>query len=200
MNRIDVINNCIKQINAKSYLEIGTSLGETFFSIKCLHKIGIDPFVDLNKMPPARLKLRWLLYKFNNLLHDDFYRRSQTFLMTSDEFFERLANPIIYPRNLDVAFIDGLHTYQQALKDIENCLKYLSPKGVIIIHDCKPTTEAMAYPAKSFEDAKSKNLPGWTGEWCGDVWKVIPKLRERSDLKIEVLNYDYGLGVIRWNT
>jgi hypothetical protein len=98
---------------------------------------------------------------------------------------------------LDVVFVDGLHTYQQALKDVNNSLINLNEKGVIIIHDCNPPHEAAAYPADSYDHAASLSLPGWTGEWCGDVWKTICYLRShRNDLKIFVLDCDYGLGIV----
>ena len=36
------------------------------------------------------------------------------------------------------------------------------------------------------------------GEWTGDVWKAIAKIRiERDDLQIKVIDTDYGCGIIR---
>jgi hypothetical protein len=41
------------------------------------------------------------------------------------------------------------------------------------------------------------NIPGWTGFWCGDVWKAIVRLRAtRNDLRVFVLDCDYGIGVV----
>ena len=118
------------------------------------------------------------------------------FEVESDEFFSKHAD-VLNNSGIDVAFIDGLHTYEQSLKDVENCLRYLNEKGVIVMHDCKPTTYAMAFPAKTIEDAENAKLDGWTGEWCGDVWKTIVHLRSsRPDLEIFVLDCDYGVGVI----
>lgn len=116
--------------------------------------------------------------------------------MSSDDFF-KLKLGLLIQNALDVVFIDGLHTYEQSLKDVNNSLKYLKEAGVIIMHDCNPPFESAAYPAESIEHAKSLNLPGWTGEWCGDVWKTIAHLRSsRNDLNIFVLDCDCGLGVI----
>ena len=42
-----------------------------------------------------------------------------TLRMTSDDFFKK--NEI----NFDVVFLDGLHTYEQTIKDINNSLKFL---------------------------------------------------------------------------
>ncbi|MFC1527264.1 class I SAM-dependent methyltransferase [Candidatus Neomarinimicrobiota bacterium] len=98
---------------------------------------------------------------------------------------------------LDIVFVDGLHTYEQSLIDVQNALKYLNPGGVIIMHDCNPKDEISAYPGNSLHEVNQLNLKGWTNEWCGDVWKTIADLRsERSDLYIFVLDCDCGLGII----
>jgi predicted O-methyltransferase YrrM len=56
-----------------------------------------------------------------------------TLRMTSDEFFA--ANQFTF----DIVFIDGLH--DQVAKDIENSLRVLNPGGIIVMHDCNPTTK-----------------------------------------------------------
>ena len=38
----------------------------------------------------------------------------------------------------DIIFLDGLHNYEQTIKDINNALKFLNEKGAIIVHDCLP--------------------------------------------------------------
>jgi hypothetical protein len=116
--------------------------------------------------------------------------------MTSDDYF-KLKSDTLIKNGLDFVFIDGLHTYEQSLRDVNNALKYLKKGGVILMHDCCPSSESAAYPAKSLEDANSLNLLGWTGEWNGDVWKTIVYLRSNhNDLNIFVLDCDYGLGII----
>ena len=79
-----------------------------------------------------------------------------------------------------------------------NCRRCLTETGVIIMHDCNPATQAMATPAKSFEEAKESKLLNLTKEWCGDVWKAIPHLRStRPDLEVFVLDCDHGVGIVR---
>lgn len=113
---------------------------------------------------------------------------------TSDLFFADAQ-----AQTFDVIFVDGLHTYAQALHDATNALNHLSRKGVLVMHDCSPPHNAAAFPAASAEEAVSANVPGWTGEWCGDVWKAICHLRsQRTDLQIFVLDCDYGVGVVRF--
>jgi hypothetical protein len=75
-----------------------------------------------------------------------------------------------------------------------NSLKHLGKKGVIVMHDCNPSTESQANtecPTKN----TSGDKPG--SFWCGDVWKTIVRLRsEQNDLNIFVLNCDFGIGAI----
>ncbi len=115
--------------------------------------------------------------------------------MASDDFFETKAS--LLKNGLDVVFIDGLHTYEQSLRDVQNSLKLLKEDGVIIMHDCNPESESIAYPASSCQSAASLKLDGWTGEWSGDVWKTIAYLRStQKNLHVFVLDCDYGLGII----
>lgn len=105
-----------------------------------------------------------------------------TFVGTSDEYFNSISDDIKF----DIVFIDGLHHSEQVLKDIENSLKHLNKNGTIVCHDCLPTTEIM----------QQRSDHG--GEWTGDVWKAIARLRvESTDLDIKVVNTDYGCGIIR---
>lgn len=101
---------------------------------------------------------------------------------TSDEYFNTITNDTKF----DIIFIDGLHHSEQVLKDIENSLSHLSYDGTIVCHDCLPTTEKMQLREDS------------GGEWTGDVWKAVATLNvSREDLRIEVVNTDYGCGIIR---
>jgi hypothetical protein len=119
------------------------------------------------------------------------------FAQTSDDFFAQAA-PQVLADGVDVVFIDGLHTYPQAYRDFINSLDYLSSGGVILVHDCLPASELEARVAKTYDDALRLNSgSAWDGEWVGDVWKVILRLRaERTDLQICVLHCDHGIGVI----
>jgi hypothetical protein len=117
--------------------------------------------------------------------------------MTSDDFFTQEAPTVLKSRKLDVALIDGLHTYEQVMKDFDNCLQYLNPDGFILFHDCNPITREAAEYAHSPEEIMKK-YPGKTPEWNGDVWKAIVHIQALySDIDIFVLDCDYGVGVAR---
>ncbi len=183
MRKEDIVNIILKSIQGKNYLEIGVATGRSFIPIKAKRKIAVDPVF---KKP---LTIKFLSFFFAK---KNFY-----FQMTSDDFFKHKSQ-ILNRHGIDVSLIDGLHTYEQSLKDCNNCLNYLTKNGVIIVHDCNPTTKTMAYPAKSGEEARSLNLPDWRDEWCGDVWKTIVHLRStRHDLEVAVLDCDFGVGIVR---
>ena len=185
MDRINVLQTLIDDRNARTYLEIGVSAGNTFLRIKARQKIAVDP-----KLKMSRTK------RLRHLLTNPCNHANRYFEMTSDEFFRAQA-AWLHENGLDIAFVDGLHTYEQALRDVESCLRYLSPRGVIVMHDCDPPSEAAAWPAESRADAQRQNLPGANDEWCGDTYKALVHLRStRDDLEAFVIDCDYGLGVV----
>jgi methyltransferase family protein len=95
--------------------------------------------------------------------------------------------------------IDGLHTYEQVVRDVENTVRYLRDDGIIFLHDCNPATELISRRAESWDDfiAQQKG-PLVIGVWSGDVWKSIVYLRSmRDDLRVTVLKCDMGVGVVR---
>ena len=67
--------------------------------------------------------------------------------MTSDEFFANEA-AFLERRGIDVALIDGLHTYGQVVRDVENTLRYLRDDGIIVLHDCNPGRASVAPPRR----------------------------------------------------
>jgi hypothetical protein len=175
-----------RRLKARSYLEIGVKGGKTFMPVKVRKKIAVDPVFRIKKP-----------YKRSQIFSYPFNLMNQYFECTSDEFFAQHAGKVLTRGGLDLAFIDGLHTYEQSYKDIENTLPYLADDGVMLIHDCSPHSSAAAYPAESIEAVKKINPPGFDGRWCGDVWKVIPRLRiEHPQLNVLVIDADSGLGLV----
>ena len=97
---------------------------------------------------------------------------------TSDNFFANNKN------FFDIIFIDGLHVYEQVRKDIQNSLKFLSPNGVILLHDCIPLR------------IRDQMIPRSHEHWNGDVWKAIIEVRTFPDLDTYTILADQGLGII----
>jgi hypothetical protein len=98
--------------------------------------------------------------------------------MTSDAFFS--INKLLF----DIIFIDGLHTYKQVKKDINNSLQFLKEGGVIFVHDCLPRS--------IFEQA----VPRCQFRWTGDVWRAFIEIRTLENLDSCVCYADMGLGII----
>lgn len=191
MNRFTILQTIINSINAKHYLEIGVREGCILLNIPVKNKHGIDP----------KFKIPNLNVVDNLVVNDQNNNINFLYPMTSDSFFDKYAEKTLI-HGIDVAFIDGLHTYNQSLKDAENCIKYLNPNGFIVMHDCNPLNYAMAYPIKQsinevYEMSVRGDLPGWNGCWNGDVWKTLLNLRsQRKDINVFTLDLDWGLGVI----
>jgi hypothetical protein len=103
-----------------------------------------------------------------------------TYCMTSDEFFSNHIS-----QKYDIVFVDGLHLFEQAYRDIENSLSNLNENGIIVVHDCNPTSE-ITQRRERVSDA-----------WHGDVWKAILKLRlEKKDVNIHTVDTDEGCAII----
>ena len=98
--------------------------------------------------------------------------------MTSDEFFKQNKE------KYNCIFIDGLHTYEQARKDILNSIKILEVEGIIILHDCLPTK------------IWNQVVPRIYGHWTGDVWKSIVEARTMINIDTYTCIADHGLGII----
>jgi len=168
MDRIQVIQYLLSKIDGKTYLEIGVEYGKSFCPIVAPRKIAVDPV-------PASTQVRAHLLQ---------HLKATYYQITSDDFFAQKGH-IFDEKKIDVALVDGLHTYAQSLRDVENCLMHLNTNGLIVLHDCNPLTESAA--ALEFV-----NLI-----WNGDVWKTIAYLRScRDDINVFVLNCDFGLGII----
>jgi hypothetical protein len=84
---------------------------------------------------------------------------------TSDEFFELKADALI-DTPVDLAFIDGLHLFEYALRDFMNLERLATPAGIIVFDDVLPNDSAQAERVRRTEI------------WMGDVWKIAYILRE----------------------
>ena len=84
------------------------------------------------------------------------------FVETSDAFFERRGLDLLLAgRPLSIGFIDGLHLYEQALRDFINLERYCGRQSVILLHDTVPLDEAT--------QSRETNTKFHTG----DVWRVV---------------------------
>jgi len=187
VNKEQIINRCLVEARGEHYLEIGVLHGQSLFSVCAKYKFGIDPKILLSHSP-LKNYIKKILAR---------YRGIRLFEMTSDHFFETRRG-LLTKHGIDVAFIDGLHTYEQSLRDVLHCLDFLDEQGFIVMHDCNPTNRDAAVAAPGKEHVAIGHSAGNNVNWCGDVWKTIVNLRSaRTDLDICVLDCDYGVGLIK---
>jgi hypothetical protein len=177
--RMELLQYAIDRLGARTYLEIGVDEGQSFCAIKAPVKLGVDPVAP---RPAVALEMT---------------KRGVTyFQQTSDVFFAESA-PMALPSGVDVAFIDGLHTYGQTFRDIKNVLQHLNPGGVILVHDCLPASVEEARVAESYDEAWRLNGGGWSGLWTGDGWKAIVAVRAgHAPGHGFVMRCDHGVGVV----
>jgi hypothetical protein len=87
---------------------------------------------------------------------------------------------------LNMAFIDGMHHFEYALRDFINIEPLSTPDSLVFVHDCFPI------------DARSAARDQATGFWSGDIWRLIVLLKQyRPDLAIHTIGTPpTGLGLI----
>lgn len=152
-------------VKPANYVEIGVETGQSLQFSRC-KAVGIDPLIQIIHSQESWVKL---------------------FKLTSDDFFaQHDLGQVLEAEFVDMAFIDGLHTFDQALKDFINIERYAHSGTVVAFHDIFPVTALTA-------SRERKSI-----FWVGDTWKVIPILKElRPDLKICTLPaYPSGLALV----
>lgn len=148
LNRMHVVQQVLDAIAGRTYLEIGVDTGASFIPIRASRKWGVDPAYHLTRRRRAKYRL----------FHVMGLGAERLFRMTSDAFFREHAS-LLAAHKVDVCLIDGLHTYEQSLRDVEQVLPYLAPAGVLVLHDCNPATELMALPAASIDELIARGIP-----------------------------------------
>jgi hypothetical protein len=154
-------------IRPETYVEIGVATGATLALARpptCA--IGVDP------EPTVTMPLR---------------TETHIFTETSDDFFaaQKIAGPLA-GRPVKLAFIDGLHTFEQSLRDFMNLEFHCGPGSAILFHDTVPLDEA------------TQQRERVTTFWTGDVWKTVLALKHyRPDLDIfTIATQPTGLTVV----
>ena len=149
-------------LQPKLYLEIGVHQGLSLALAKnAEYAIGVDP------NPLIQASANQLLYR-----------------TTSDNYFATTK----YIGRIDLAFIDGEHLAEFALRDFINVAGYSGPGTVVVFDDVLPYNSAIADRVMP---------PG--GDWTGDVWKVWELLKNRDDLSVYLVDtFPTGTMVV-WN-
>jgi len=154
LDRFDELHAVLKPA---IYLEIGVAWGASTAKAKPpTLAIGVDP------APRPHTNLHTEVHFYNQ---------------TSDAFFASDAlQAITGGQPVDLAFIDGLHLFEQVLRDFINVERQCRPGATIVLHDTAPLDE----PTQS----RALN----TSFHTGDVWKTVLCLKHyRPDLAIVTL-------------
>lgn len=156
MRRHDLLADLHRLLAPRSYLEIGVSSGASL-TLSRTKSIGVDPAFHVTKELLADVHL---------------------VCATSDEFFAR-PHPLAHFDEplIDLAFIDGLHLAEYALRDFINIERYCHPGSVIVIDDVLPRNVP--------EANRDPSLPRKTPARAGDVFKMTQSLLDlRPDLVV----------------
>lgn len=169
MHKHELLAALHERLRPRTYFEIGVRRGKSLHLSRC-PSVAVDPFFLVE----------------TEILCDLHLVRT-----TSDEFFARrhpfahLPLPVV-----DLAFIDGMHLAEYALRDFINTERHCHAASVIVIDDVLPRTVEEAGRGRVGKAAQ--------GAWAGDVFKMIPVLRERRPdlLLLEVDTHPTGTLVV----
>lgn len=157
------------------YLELGYGSGDTHAKVRpyCGRALAID-------VRPASLGI-WPDDYFQ-MTTDEFFANLQD--QTKKEFWgkipiQRFTDPLF---QVDLAFIDADHSYEQSLKDFKNLWPYIKTNGIVMFHD--------SYPHHPFLTQL---------EWSGTVYKTIKWIKANmyEDCEIVTIPVSPGLTIIR---
>ena len=150
MNRYEFLKGLHRVYRPRTYLEIGVNDGRSL-ALSRTRTIAVDP-----------------AFKVTAPLHCEL----ELVKATSDDFFAR-PRPMRSLRRgvVDLAFIDGMHLFEYALRDLFHTERHTRWTSVMVLDDMLPRSVD--------EAARDRHTDAWTG----DVFKVAATLAEyRPDL------------------
>lgn len=145
-------------LKPRSYLEIGVFRGASLrVAGPTTIAVGVDPMPEFTPAPGLPVRI---------------------FEETSDTFFARHnVRDIFGGIPVDLVLIDGMHHFENVLRDFVNSVPLCAAGAWIMLHDTLPADRLMAARPRAVR------------AWAGDVWKVVPCLREAcSYLRIATID------------
>ena len=165
---LEVLARVHGHLRPRTYLEIGVETGRSIRQVgPGTRAIGVDPHprVEFDLGPNVSIVPQ-----------------------TSSEFFAR--HDVLEALGgvpIDMAFIDGMHQFEYALRDFMSIEALCTPASTIFIHDVFPLDEHTATRQRG------------TGFWSGDIWRLALLLRKhRPDLAFHTIAAKpTGLAIVR---
>jgi predicted O-methyltransferase YrrM len=154
---LDVLARIHRHLQPRTYVEIGVALG---WSLKLVlpktRVVAVDPEPKLTYALPPNVRL---------------------FTETSDEFFARRdVRAELGGLPIDLAFIDGMHHFDFALRDFMNVERLCTADSTVVLDDCFP------------RDRQTAERERRSASWSGDIWKLVVLLKKyRPDLTIHTI-------------
>ncbi len=145
---LDVLRELHRSLRPELYLEVGIRNGRSL-SLALGPAIGVDPDPEVTVPLGEQVRI---------------------FEQTSDDFFavdadEAMSQPI------DLAFIDGMHWFEFALRDFINIERHCHASSLVVFDDI--------FPSHPLQAARERQ----TRVWTGDIWRIVGCLRQfRPDL------------------
>jgi Methyltransferase domain len=156
VKRHELLAGLHEVLQPRTYLEIGVREGLSL-ALSRTTSIGVDPAYAVTR------EIRCDVHLVRT---------------TSDEFFARRHPLAHFPVPVvDLAFVDGMHLAEYALRDVMNIERWCSPGSVIVVDDVLPRSVV--------EGGRGREGSAARGAWAGDVYKVTQTLRRhRPDLVV----------------
>jgi predicted O-methyltransferase YrrM len=119
-NYSEFIKTLCALTNAKSYLELGVSVGFTIFNVsKVVDKVvGVD-------IQDIRI-----------------FKTGEFHMTTTNDFFKNQKD------TFDIIFIDANHDYEAVKEDFDNSVKILNEYGIIILDDTDPLHQSLTHTTR----------------------------------------------------
>lgn len=135
---LDILRRIHRSLQPGLYVEVGVRHGRSL-SMALGPAIGIDPAPEIT-VPLAE--------------------QVQVFAKTSDDFFAHDADTAI-AQPIDLAFIDGMHWFEFALRDFMNIELHCQAASLVVFDDI--------FPSHPLQAARSRQ----TRVWTGDIWRIV---------------------------
>ena len=154
---VQVLDRMHEHLKPRTYIEIGVAEGTSIRLVRPgTSALGVDPEPKIAFALPPNVRVC---------------------AETSDDFFSRRdVRTELGGRPVDLAFIDGMHHFEYALRDFMNLERLSLPGSTILVHDCFP------------HDRRTAQRERETAFWSGDIWRLVLLLKKyRRDLSIHTI-------------